>query len=251
MKYQISAIITTRKTNERYLEKALKGVSFCNEVVVVVDDNKLQDCSSVKIAKKFTKNVYARKLDNFANQKNFALKKAKNEWIIFIDSDEIIGSKLKNEIIKAIQQSNIDGYEIPFKHIIFGKWIRHTGWYPSWRLTLFKAEKVRFSREVHEQILINGKTEKLKKHIIHYNYDTIFQFVEKMNIYTGLEARELSKNNIKFSISLMFFRSIKEFLSRYFKNLGFLDGAHGLILSMLMSYYWMLVYMKLWKIQTK
>ncbi|MFC1656346.1 glycosyltransferase family 2 protein [Patescibacteria group bacterium] len=251
MTYQISAIVTTRKTNEKYLEKALKGVEFCNEIVVVVDDDKLLDRGSVKIAKKFTKNIYSRKLDNFANQKNFALKKASCKWVLFIDSDEIIEPKLKNEIIQAIKGSDIDGYEIPFKHIIFGKWIRYTGWYPSWRLTLFKAEKVRFSRGVHEQILISGKTEKLKEHIIHYNYDDIFQFVEKMNIYTDLEAKELNKNNIKFSVLSMFFRSMKEFLSRYFKNLGFLDGIHGLVLSSLMTYYWLLVYIKLWSIQKK
>ena len=118
-------------------------------------------------------------------------------------------------IIKERNNQLIVGYWIPRKNIIFGKWIQHAGWYPDHQLRLFKKEKGEFKEEhVHEMIKVKGSTDYLKNNIIHYNFETIQQFLHKhINIYAPNEAKNLIRNKYEFNyLDAVSFPS-KEFLS--------------------------------------
>ncbi len=129
--------------------------------------------------------------------------------------------------------------------------MQHTGWYPDHQLRLFRNGKGRFEeKHVHEMIRVEGETAYLKNDIIHYNYDTIMQFLSKMaNIYAPNEAEQKIANGYIFNWRDAIRFPIGEFLSRFFAREGYKDGFHGLMLSIFMAFYHFTVFANIWEIQ--
>lgn len=243
------SVVVSAFNSEAKIKDCLESVSWADEIIFV--DNYSTD-RTLKIAQKYTSKIFIRPNKAMLNiNKNFGFTKATNDWILSLDSDERASSELKEEILLAINNklSTANGYWIPRKNIIFGKWIKHTGWYPDCQLRLFKKGKGRFLEEhVHEMIKIEGKTEYLKNHIIHYNYETILQFLQKLgNIYAPNEAEQLLKNGYEFDWKDSIRFPTKEFLSRFFAREGYKDGFHGLMLSFLMGFYHFVVFTNIWE----
>jgi (heptosyl)LPS beta-1,4-glucosyltransferase len=143
----------------------------------------------------------------------------------------------------------INGYWIPRRNIIFGKWIEHTGWYPDYQLRLFKKGKGKYIHaHYHEPIEVDGEKEYLHTDLIHENYQTIQQFISRnLLVYAKNEAGSLLANEYIFSYldSLRF--PAKEFTSRFFAREGYKDGLHGLLLSILMAIYHFVIFLYLWE----
>ena len=246
---RISAVVSVFNEEES-LEKCLNSLKFADEIVVV--DNGSSD-KSLEIAKKFTNKIYTQQNNPglIDIQKNFGFEKATGEWILSIDADEEVTKELSREIKKVLGKSvpkNLNGYWIPRKNIIFGKWIENAGWYPDFQLRLFRKGSGKFTKKhVHEPISLKGESGKLKEHIVHYNYSSVSQFVLKTLSYAGNEAEDLLERNYKFS----YFDAIKfptqEFLSRFFSRKGYKDGFHGLMASILMAFYHFLVFAFIWE----
>src|SRR5690606_25888402 len=138
-KVKLSVVITAHNSQE-YLADCLESVAFADEVIVI--NNESSD-DTVKIAKKFGATVFDHKNNpkKLNESKNFGFKKAKNEWILSLDTDERVEADLKKEIIRLIESdaaADINGYLIPRHNIIFGKVIEHGLWYPDYQLRLFK-----------------------------------------------------------------------------------------------------------------
>ncbi len=248
MKNKISAVITAFN-EEKKLAECLESVSFVDEIIVI--DSSSTD-KTPSIAKQYTKHVYKKENNLMLNvNKNFGFTKATGDWILSLDADERVTPELKNEILSTLnfQLSTPNGYWTPRKNIIFGKWIQHAGWYPDYQLRLFRNGKGSFpQKHVHEMIEVSGQTEKLQNHLLHYNYDTISQFIQKLDgIYANNEAEQLLKNGYSFSWADAIRMPAKEFLSRFFARQGYKDGFHGLMLSFLMAFYHFVVFAKIWE----
>jgi glycosyltransferase involved in cell wall biosynthesis len=245
---KLSAVITAFN-EEKNLERCLKSLSFVDEIVVV-DHSSLDKTS--EIAQKYTNKVFFQKNDpkQIDLQKNFGFEKVSNEWILSIDADEEVTKELAEEIKHAIDiKNNINGYWIPRKNIIFGKWIRHSGWYPDPQLRLFKKNKGKFTKvHVHEHLTLEGESAFLKEHIIHHNYDTIGQFIGKMANYAPNEANNYIKKGYVFSYFDAIRFPLDEFLSRFFSRKGYKDGFLGLMLAILMAFYHFLVFASIWEL---
>lgn len=243
------SIVISAFNEEKRVEDALKSAIFADEIIFV--DNTSSD-KTLEIAKKYTQKVFVRPNNLMLNvNKNFGFSKASGDWIFSLDADERISKDLQKEIKNILDKKNSEnGYWIPRKNIIFGKWIEHTGWYPDNQLRLFKRGKGRFpEKHVHEMVKVDGETEKLNGHLIHYNYDNINQFLRKMEIYIESESEDLiSKKYVISAIDSVRF-PLKEFISRFFAREGYKDGLHGLVLSLLMAFYHLGVYIKLWEKQ--
>jgi len=166
---------------------------------------------------------------------------------LFIDADEEVSRSLATEIKRKIRSKDYDGFTFPRKNIIFGKWIKNSGWYPDRQLHLFRTKKGKYTRRVHEQVEVKGSVGKLKNPLVHYNYQTISSFLEKLNLYTSLDAENLVSEGYKFSLSDLFAKPTDEFLRRYFAEKGFLDGLHGLALCTLQAFSEFVVYLKVWE----
>lgn len=178
---------------------------------------------------------------NFADQKNYAASKCKHDWVLSLDADEYLSPELIAEI-KNLDFSKA-AYSIPRLNYIFGRPIFHTNWSPEndRHVWLFNKTKSHWEGQVHEHVIVYGSIGQLHHPKIHYNYQTVEQFMQKINQYTDFEA--LNKN---FNPIFMFIYPLWKFIRHYFVYLGFLDGWHGLFLSYLQAIYGLTVYIKSW-----
>ena len=247
MKQKLSVVISSYN-EEKKITDCLESVKWADEIIFV--DNFSTD-KTVEIAKKYTSKIFVKPNNLMLNvNKNFGFSKAQGEWILSLDSDERITAELSKEIKSKIEgNSKFQGYWIPRKNIIFGKWIQHGGWYPDYQLRLFKKGFGKFPQQhVHEMVKLTGVSGKLVEPITHYNYETIDQFLIKLStIYTSNEAAQLIKNGYVFSYLDAISFPTKEFLSRFFAREGYKDGLHGLMLSLLMAFYHFIVFAKIWE----
>lgn len=243
------SVVISAYNEEDKIEKTLESVSWADEVIVV--DNSSTDATS-KISKKHGAKVFKRPNNPMLNvNKNFGFTKAKSDWILNLDADEVITKELAQEIQRVLKQTpdDIVGYWISRKNIIFGKWIQHGLWWPDKQLRLFQKGSGAFAcKHVHEYVEIEGKTEHLKEPYIHYNYDSVSQFLYKMeHIYTNSEVEKLIESQyvVVWHDALRF--PISDFVKVYFAQRAYKDGLHGLVLSILQAFYAFVVFTKLWE----
>lgn len=247
---KLSVVIITLNEEEN-LPRCLASIKKIADEIVVVDSGSKD--KTISIARNWGARVFVRPFDNFANQRNFALEKARGTWILSVDADETVTKSLAKEIKKAICSDKFDAYSIPRKNRIFGKFIKHTRWQPELdrHIWLFKKEKGRWVGDVHEEVEVQGKVSKLNSAKIHYQYKTVAEFFEMMNRYSEMEAEEKFRKGIKFSYFRLFYDPLYNFLVRFFYRLGFLDGWRGFVLSYLMAIYHLQVWAKIWERQNK
>lgn len=249
MDKKISVVINTFN-EERNIAKAIKSVDWADEIFVC--DMYSQD-KTAEIAKKMgAKVVTYRSLKYVEPARNFAISKTLGDWILVLDPDEEIPESLKMRLIQiAGKMEQINYVRIPRKNIIFNKWMQTTGWWPDYNIRFFKKGKVRWTDKIHRPPEVSGVGIDLpaeeKWAIIHHNYQTISQFVERMNRYTTIEAEQLRKEGYKFNFKDLLRKPLNEFLSRFFASHGYEDGLHGLALSFLQALSCMVVYLKIWE----
>lgn len=247
---KISVCITTFNSQE-HIEGCLQSVNFADEIIVV--DHESTD-NTLALVKKYTKNIYTQKNDpeKIDLQKNFGFKKASNDWILSLDADERVPSDLAKEIGQKISSAGSEfvGYRIPRKNIIFGKWIQHSLWWPDLQLRLFQKGKGQYSQDnVHKDLQLSGECGKLENVLIHENYQSISQYLQKMDVYTQSEAKAYIASGKKVHMTDAMRLPVQDFLKTFFLQNGYRDGLHGFVLSSLQAFYAFLIFAKCWEIQ--
>ena len=229
---------------EENIEDALKSVRWAEEIIVV--DSGSTD-STIEISKKYTDKVFYNKWEGFAKQKSFALAKAQNDWVLSLDADERISEELKEEIQNS-DLTSADGYYIRRKNYFLDKAIKYCGWGYDYQLRLFKKNKTKLTdRLVHEGFEVNGKTSRLQNQMIHLTHTDLKKTFAKINDYSTLEAEE-KYNRKKINGFTMVLYPLIAFIQHYFFRKGFLDGVHGLMVSINHAMTKLQVYMKIWEI---
>lgn len=240
------SVVISAFNEEKKIEACLESVKKIAEEIIFIDNSSTDKTPT--IARKFTDKVIIRENNAMLNvNKNFGFQKATGEWILSLDADERVTPELEDEILNL--EPYVAGYFIPRKNIIFGKWIKHTGWYPDYQLRLFKKSAGKFEeKHVHEMLSIEGATKELSSNLEHLNYESINQFLEKMvRVYTISEADNLVAQGYKLNLSDIVSRPLSEFMKRYFFEKGYKDGFHGLALSLLMACYHLVVFLRVWE----
>ena len=240
----LSAIILTHNSSDTLL-RTLESLTWCDEVIVV-DDESSDD--TVSIAKKAGATVFTHKTqDDFAAQRNWAMEKAKGDWILFVDSDEAVPPELASEIQRV--DKNAQGYFIKRKDYLFGSWLAHgeTGRVRLLRLARKGAGK--WERPVHETWNIAGATGQLSHPILHYPHPNVAQFIDEINRYSTLNARYLHAQGIRASWWHISAYPKAKFFVDYFWYLGFLDGTAGAVVALMMSFHSFLTRAKLYLLQ--
>ncbi len=240
------SVVISAWNEESKIGRCLASLSWADEVIVV-DNNSTDQTAS--IARKYKAKVFKRPNNLMLNvNKNFGFEKASGEWILSLDADEEIPPKLAKEIKQAVN-NGVAGYWIPRKNIIFGKWIQHGLWWPDRQLRLFQKGKGRFPCEhVHEYLQVDGPAGELTEPYVHYNYETISQFIRKMDsIYSESEMQKLVRTNYRLAWHDALRFPISDFVKVFFAQEGYKDGLHGLVLAMLQAFYSFVVFAKLWE----
>lgn len=245
MSMSITAVILT-KNEERNIEECIKGLSWCNEILVI-DDNSTD--RTVGLAQKMKVTVLERSLNgNFSSQRNFALEKAKGDWVLFVDADERVSPSLAYEIQGKIAENveSIQGYFIKRSDTMWGKELKHGETGQIQFLRLGKKDAGSWIGRVHEIWEIQGKTARLKNSLSHLPHPNLTEFLGEINFYTTLRAQELFDKNTKALWWHIIVYPKAKFFVTFFLKQGYRDGIPGLLMAILMSLHSFLVRGKLW-----
>lgn len=275
----VTAVVLTHN-NEKTIEKTLDSLSWCDKCICI-DDNSSD--RTVEIVKKKKADVYIRALSgDFASQRNFGLEKVKGpeEWVLFVDSDEIVTDALKKEILSKIStphrhsrarppvrqesgnpssrnwipaqgQNDTNGYFIKRTDVFLGRGLRYGETAHVKLLRLAKKGAGVWIRPVHEYWDIEGHTETLDNPLIHESHTNVAQFIDEINIYSTINARYLYKQGVRSTVFAILAYPTVKFIQNYFFRLGFLDGTRGCIMALMMSFHSFLTRGKLYLLWVK
>jgi len=247
MKQTVSVVISVYN-KAASLERCLTSLGgFADEIIVV--DNTSTD-NTVAVAKKFTKLVFTKQNQLMLNtNKNFGFTKATGDWIVNLDDDEVIPVELAKEIKKVIASNpEENGFWIKRKNYSFGKWIQHGLWWPDKQLRLFRNKKGKFPCvHIHEYIEVEGKVGELEEPYIHYNYESVSQYLAKIDRASTSEAITLTESNYQLAWYDALRFPISDFIKIYFAEGGFKDGLHGLVLALFQAFYSFCTFAKKWE----
>jgi len=258
----ISAVVLTHN-DEETLGRTLESLAWCDELVVV--DDQSQD-GTVALAQASGARVFSRPVNgDFAQQRNFGLSKACGDWVLFVDSDEVVPPTLAREIQTVIgslskisnftSQNRLPAGQVPhflagyFLHrhdILWGRVLKHgeTGRVRLLRLARKTAGK--WVRPVHEVWQVSGPVGELTNPLLHFPHPNVAQFLDDVNRYSTLNARYLFTQNIRVRWWHIAAYPTAKFFIDYVWYLGFLDGTAGAIMALMMSMHSFLTRAKLW-----
>lgn len=235
----ISAVLIVTN-EEKKLKACLEALSWTDEIILVDGGSKDE---TVEVARKFTTKIFSRSLDNFSNQKNFAIEKASCDWILSVDADEIVSPELSKNL-QGIAKNGTDcsGFYLNRVNYIFGKRLRFGGHGNEKILRFFQKKKGRFVQPIHERIAVEGQTGVVSGDLLHFSTSTLEDYIKKLDLYTEFEAKWLKERKIQpTSFDLLLKPSVR-FIKGYFIQLGFLDGYEGFLYHSLSSFYDFLKY---------
>jgi glycosyltransferase involved in cell wall biosynthesis len=255
VKLNISAVVLT-KNEEKNIERCIKSLMFCDEIIVVDDYSTDKTVHKVHQVHKVCQ-VYQRKLNgDFATQRNFAMEKVKNDWVLYIDADEIVSEELQKEIVKLLNCSIVKESAFAIKRRDF--FMNHEMKYGETKkvrnmgiVRLVKKGAGIWNGNVHEVFHTAKNVGKLNGFLDHYPHPTISEFIIDINLYSSLRAKELFDHNKRTNILEIIFYPFSKFIYTYFIKLGFLDGSQGFIYSFFMSFHSFLVRTKLYQYAEK
>lgn len=247
----LSVIIIT-KNEQAHIAACIESVNFADEIIVLDSGSTDETCV---IARRLGAKVYhTTHWPGFGPQKNKALDLATKEWVFSLDADERVPSELAVEIQKAIQKPspNVQAYTVARMSCFGGRWIKHSGWWPDTLVRLFKRDQGRFKEvSVHESVIVEGSTQALTGHLLHYPYDSLEMLIDKTNHYSSAAALQLHERGKKISIGGIIVKSLWTFIRIYLIRRGFLDGRQGFILAAVAASGSFFRYSKLWFLNQK
>lgn len=243
---KLSALIITFN-EERHVEQCIQSLKNVADEIIVVDSYSTD--KTQEICQKHGVTVINHLYESQIEQKNFALTKAQHDFVISVDADEVLTPELQNAI--KIEQSNgfpCDGYYLNRLNNYAGKWIKHGGWYPEWKLRIWNKHKAHWGGlNPHDKVVLHksGNTKKLDGNLLHYAFESIAEHESRIDSYAAIGAKSLYDKGKKSTLLLRVFSPIVKFARDYFLNLGFLDGHAGLTIARLSARSKSLKYQKL------
>lgn len=272
---KLSVVLATRN-EEQNIGRCLESVKNIADEIIIFDEYSTD--KTREIAKSFGAKVYLEPHHEiFHVTKQKALEKAKGEWILQLDADEVVTPKLAEQILKVIHRSpltvhsslfdrhqnliekrdgpiskrtgEVVGYFLPRRNMFLGKPLIHGGVYPDGVIRLVKNGKAHFpQKSVHEQIELDGEVGWLRGDLLHYDSPSFERYLARWNRYTDLIAQELKNSKTQKNLwSFLLFtvhRPLFTFLSLYIRHKGILDGINGFLWSLFSSLRFPIAYFK-------
>ena len=235
--HKLSIVIITYNEESR-IRPTLESIKWCDEIVIV------DSCSTdktVDICKEYPNcKVYSQPFLGYGLQKNMAVEKASNDWVLSLDADEVVTDALRKEIQTILSEPVIQssGFYLPITMVFMNKVFRYGAEYKCMHLRFFNKSKGNFdTQNLHEAVQIKGATTKLRNEVLHYSYVDIHHYLQKMNDYTTIYANEALKRGKHVGKFISIFRFVFEFFRQYFIKRNFMNGYAGFVWSVLSVFY--------------
>jgi glycosyltransferase involved in cell wall biosynthesis len=244
----ISVLILTLN-EELNLPECLASVAWSDDVVVL---DSLSTDRTAAFATAAGARVVLRRFDNYANQRNHALREVtfRHAWVYMADADERVPSNLRDEMLARVATAGPDvaAFRLRRKDMFMGRWLRRSTGYPTWATRLIRAGRVHVEREINEEVVVDGRVDYLDQHFLHYPFNRgLAHWIERHNRYSTMEAERLlvereapidwpglasrdparRRKTLKRVAYRLPGRPFLAFCYLYLVRLGLLDGAAG------------------------
>lgn len=256
MRPPITVVIPCRNEQQRIAD-CLDSVWDWADEILVADNGSTDD--TLLIADRYRRRspercrLIEREFIGYGDFKNWAMSRARHDWVLHLDADERLTEEIKEEIDSVLRDDHpYAGYRVQFRTYFLGRRIRHCGWSRPGPIRLMRRSLCRFDdRRVHEGVIVSSNAiGTLRSPIEHHTYRSLDHWTDKKNRYTTLGAEQLAASGrLARPFRDLLVRPVLRFLGVYLWRGGFLDGVPGLIVSLDDAFGTFLKYAKLWELQ--
>jgi glycosyltransferase involved in cell wall biosynthesis len=225
---KLSVFLITRNEAAN-IAACLESVAWADEIVVL--DSSSDETPAI-CARYRARVVTSNEWPGFGPQKNRAMDLASGDWLLSLDADERVTPELRAEIEQVLAAPDAEAYEMPRLSSYLGRPMRHGGWWPDHVTRLFRRGAARFNdAKVHESLQVQGRTGRLRNHLVHYSFRTVEQVIAKMDAYSSYAAEGLAARGRSAGLASAVLHGFFAFLRTYVLRAGFLDGRLGFVLA--------------------
>jgi (heptosyl)LPS beta-1,4-glucosyltransferase len=245
-----SIIIVTKDASDK-ITRLLQSLENLSDDVVVCDTGSTDN--TISLAKNHGAKVYSILWEGYGRSKNAAIRFAKYNWILSLDSDEKIDAELYHSLKNWSPQRDTIVYQLKWKNFLGKTWIKYSGWGVNWKNRLFNKKIVRWDDAVaHEDVIADVALKKMKLcgYLEHYTFIDEQDYLKKMINYANLTALKYNKRK-KSNFLYIFLSPLYHFIKTYFFKSGFKDGRDGWIIAKTKAYYTYIKYKKLKELNKK
>lgn len=236
----LTCVIHTHNS-ELHLRDVVRSVSWCDEILVV--DMESTD-GTLLIAQEMGARVVSHPFIGAVDPaRQFGLEQCRGDWILALDSDEIVPAALASRLRAIAEDNAADVVDLCFRNFFFGSELKGTGWsYKDIRVPrFFKKGFLSYGKRVHDFILVSPHARRLSLierdlAIVHFNYLDVSHFIQKLDRYTSQEAEKLPAE-AKHVGARMLYQCLREVGGRFFLLGGWRDGWLGFYLAFAMAFY--------------
>jgi glycosyltransferase involved in cell wall biosynthesis len=226
MSAKLSVLLPTFN-NATIIRPTLECVKWADEILVV---DSFSTDETLDICREYSARVIQHEYINSAKQKNWAIPQCAHEWVLQIDSDEVLEPGAQEEICGRIEQTSpeVQAFALPRKNHVLGQWMRAANLYPDLQTRVFRRDAGRFEeKEVHAHVEVSGRVEVLENHILHYGMTSISKQLSNLDRYSRYQAEEMHKRGKRFRWHQLLLRPPLVFGYYFFWKRGFTTGLRG------------------------
>lgn len=212
---------------EKYLYESLSVSYQLTDDILIIDSGSHDD--TLNIASKLGVNIIKQDWLGFSAQKQLAINSAQNDWVLFLDADEVLTEGAITEIKQVLSKSSFpDAFSLPRQNFFQGKWIQYGSWWPDRVVRLVNRKQGQMKAvKVHECWETIGKIQALQAPIKHYSYATYSELIQKADTYSSLAAQEKFEQGLHCSKWSPLTHAMASFIRLFVLKRGFLDGIEG------------------------
>lgn len=239
-------VVIAVRNEERDIAECIQSASFAAQVLVVENDS---TDNTVARAREAGAEVFSHPFVTIGGQRNAAIARAANEWILVLDADERATPALGEELARRINSTGgFEAWRIGRRNTFFGREIRHGGWERARPIRLFRRTLRYDERPVHEHVLVHGAIGELGERILHEPYETLGEYFEKLTRYSGDWAAQHFARGRRASLWSVALRPPTRFVTMLILRGGWRDGGRGVLLAVLAAMSVAAKYARLWEL---
>ncbi len=246
---------------EPIISRCLDALTWADEVTVV---DMFSTDKTEEICRSYSNVRFLQNKDYIYANVNYGFDHASGDWVMRLDSDEVVSPELASEIqeeVLAKPDSPYSGYWVPNKVFFFGKWIRYGIAYGpenrdgpvgfGRRKILFRKNTARYACNTeHEDITTSGELGVLRGHYDHFSHRSVSEWIRKANYYTDRDVERTDVLAPTFRLprpGRTLAALVKVFFDLYVRRKGYRDGLHGYMVCALNTLYLLVFRCKLWE----
>lgn len=242
------SVVMIAKNEASVIASCLERVDWADEIVVL--DGGSSD-ETVEVARKYTDKVFiASDWQGYGIQRQRAQSHASGDWVLMVDADEHVSAELKQSILSVVQQDDRKkAYSFAILPWCFGRFLRHGGWYPAYKVRLYAKEKAGYGEQrVHEKLSFadDVEIERLQGDLLHYTYRDLEHYLVKSARYAAEWAEQRQQHGKRASLLEGILHGVGCFVRMYMVKAGFLDGKQGFLMALLSAHSTFVKYADLW-----